>query len=159
MRKIFLFAILFLLLQSVKAELHPCIKLSRDADWLNILLKCQDLAIDKNDQVAAYVLGYMSEKGIYTSQDYSKSIMFYKIALSNGSVQAMVNLGILYLEGHGPKDEGIFLINQAASLGHPAAKIINRRIEYFKKNSKSLDSDLDDEFLLMERHLHILGDY
>jgi len=52
---------------------------------------------------AMFNLAYLYEKGIGTSQDYGKSMHWYRSAAKAGSAMAMLNIGALYENANGVK--------------------------------------------------------
>ena len=149
---------LFIITQnSVNAEVNICVKYARNADWFNVLIKCQDRANTGNDPIAAYILGYMYQKGVYVSSDLVRSVEWYKLSSTNGNSQAKINLGIMLMKGQGVKNpdkgKGMFLIKEAAKMGHKSAIALLNQVE--KHDLKNLSNHTYQ----LKDYLYILNDY
>jgi TPR repeat protein len=142
---------------SAIAETNICVKYARSSDWLTLLIVCQDRAETDNDPIAAYILGYMYQNGIYVSPNLTKSAEWYKIASINGDSQSQINLGIMFMRGQGvekpDKYKGMLLIKQAAKMGHKTAiSLLNRIKSHDLKKPSNYAYQLED-------YLYILNGY
>ena len=152
----FIFSLILIILvnQQAVAEANICHKLARNSDWLTLLLTCQDRAIVYKDPIAAYILGYMYQNGVYVSQNLDKTIEWYLLASDNGHAQAKMNLGVIILKRDNvTKSAGMFLISQAAKLNHkPAIELLNRLKIHELKNPIPTAVGMED-------YLYIINDY
>ena len=57
--------------------------------------------VTKNYSYSANYFGYMYDSGQDITQDYSKAIELYEVAIAKGNAYAMSNLGIIYGNGEG----------------------------------------------------------
>ena len=155
MNKFILSLILITLVNNqVLAEANICHKLARNSDWVTLLIKCQDRAIDYKDPIAAYILGYVFQNGVNVSQNPDSAIKWYSEASNHGHVQAKMNLGVIFLKrGNITKSVGMLLISQAAKLDHkPAIELLNRLKIHELKNPIPTAVG-------MEGYLYIINDY
>ncbi len=152
----FIFSLILIILvnEQVVAEANMCHKLARNSDWLGLLIKCQDRAIEYKDPIPAYILGYMYQNGVYVSKDNDKAINWYLLASDNGHAQAKMNLGVILLKrDNAAKSVGMLLISQAAKLDHkPATELLNRLKIHELKNPIP-------KAVGMEGYLYIINDY
>jgi len=143
--------------QPVVAETNICHQLARNSSWVPLLITCQNKAIENDDPIAAYILGYMFQNGVHVAKNLNKAVAWYSLASDNGHAQAKMNLGVMVLKGEGvsnaDKSSGMMLITQAATLDHkPAIELLNRlEIHNFENPIPSAFE--------MEDYLYILNNY
>lgn len=95
-------------LKETEKDIQSILKKASFCDSLQYYQKSAEFyqeAVDQNNAVAQYNLGYMYEEGQGVEQDYQKAIRLYQKSADQGYDIAQNNLGIMYHKGKGVEQD------------------------------------------------------
>lgn len=144
MRNLLVTLFLFLLACNVESDSHVATNLEKEAilfaqqtyqlpeekrDYITLRNKLE-AAKNANSSLASYLLALMYQEGLGGAVDNSKSLELYKHAARLGSIDAKINLGVMYVNG-APDGVKTFsksgmakrLFEEAANEGNPHAQV------------------------------------
>ena len=122
---------LICLLESDEIEANKELHLFyRDTKWksktnLTHILPTIQKLIDKNNNEAQYLLGYMYHYGIIVKENYEKAIHYYTLSANQGHSSGQNNLGYMYHYGLGIEqnyEKAIYYYTLSANQGYASAQ-------------------------------------
>ena len=130
---------------------------SNSIDWI---IKVAE--IDEYVEVQ-YHLARMYEQGYRVEKSYEEAVKWYKKAIENNSIEALISLALLYERGNGVNqsyEEAVKLYSSAANLGNYEAKCNLAKLYALGKGverSKDEVLRLLDGYVDREKELYLIG--
>ena len=116
-------------------------------------LKYFKMASEKGSNEAAYIVGYMYEKGEGVAINYSEAGKWYRLAAKQGNTDALYSLGYLYYNGRGVSKsevEARKFWEEAASKGHKGAQFQTGLCYYYGRGVEK-DKEVGIDWIMKAR--------